>query len=193
MSDRTRLPIFPLNLVLFPGGLLPLKIFEQRYLDMTKECLRDNTPFGVCLIREGQEVGSPAAHETVGCTAAITHWEMPHLGLFQLSTTGQRPFRIVEREIRGNGLIEADVEWLPDVAGAIDEDSFGLCRRILESIAARVCSEVFAGPTRFDDPRWVSYRLAELLPVDADEKQRLLDTRVDAERLSQLARLLKTD
>jgi uncharacterized protein len=191
--NRARLPIFPLNLVLFPGGLLPLKIFEQRYLDMTKECLRDGTPFGVCLIREGREVGSPAAHETVGCSAGISHWEMPHLGLFHLSTTGQRVFRIVEREVRGNGLIEADVEWLPDVAGEIDEECFGLCRRILESIAARVGSEVFAGPARFDDARWVSYRLAELLPVDADEKQLLLDTRVDAERLSRLARLLKTD
>jgi Lon protease-like protein len=193
MSGRATLPIFPLNLVLFPGGVLPLKIFEQRYLEMTKECLRDNVPFGVCLIREGQEVGTPAAHEAVGCTASIAEWEMPHLGLFQLRTIGQRTFRIVDRTVRNDGLIEAEIEWLADVAGTVDEETFGLCRRILESIAVRVGSGVFAEPAKFDDARWVSYRLAELLPVDLGHKQSLLEIRNDAQRLSRLAEMLKTD
>ena len=90
----TTLPIFPLNTVLYPGGLLPLKIFEQRYLEMTKACLRDATPFGVCRIREGSRSALPAVPESVGCTAIIAEWEMPHLGVFQLKSRGQRPFRI---------------------------------------------------------------------------------------------------
>src|SRR5712664_744712 len=80
----TAIPIFPLNTVLYPGGMLPLKIFEQRYLEMTRDCLRDATPFGVCRIREGLEVGTPALAEAVGCTAVIVEWEMPHLGVFHL-------------------------------------------------------------------------------------------------------------
>jgi Lon protease-like protein len=78
----TTIPIFPLNTVLYPGGMLPLRIFEQRYLEMTRDCLRDTTPFGVCRIREGAEVGTPALPESVGCTAVIAEWEMPHLACF---------------------------------------------------------------------------------------------------------------
>ena len=78
------IPIFPLRCVLFPGGLLPLKIFEQRYLDMTKACIRDASPFGVCLLREGAEVGAPAVPHAIGCTALIQQWDMPHLCLFHL-------------------------------------------------------------------------------------------------------------
>ncbi|MGA0033351.1 MAG: LON peptidase substrate-binding domain-containing protein, partial [Burkholderiales bacterium] len=71
------LPLFPLGTVLFPGGLLPLKIFEQRYVEMIKACLRDSTPFGVCLIREGHEVGVPATPHAVGCLARIEQWDVP--------------------------------------------------------------------------------------------------------------------
>jgi hypothetical protein len=81
---RKDVPLFPLNTVLFPGGLLPFRIFEQRYLEMAKGCLRDGTPFGVCLIRDGAEVGTPATHEDLGCLARITQWDMQQLGLLQL-------------------------------------------------------------------------------------------------------------
>ena len=192
MSAGARIPIFPLNLVLMPGAMLPLKIFEQRYLDMTKECLRDGTPFGVCLIRDGTEVGAPAEHAEVGCTATIADWEMPHMGLFHLRTTGQQVFRIRERSIRPSGLIEADVEWLADESGMVDADTLGLCRRILGGIVARVGPGIFAGPARLEDARWISYRLAELLPVPAPDKQSLLEERIDALRLARLAELLRS-
>jgi Lon protease-like protein len=68
---RESVPLFPLQAVLFPGSLLPLRIFEARYMDMAKECLKADTPFGVCLIREGEEVGAPALPEPVGCLARI--------------------------------------------------------------------------------------------------------------------------
>ena len=97
--------IFPLGTVLFPGGTLPLKIFEQRYIEMTKACLRDNRPFGVCLIREGQEVGAPAVPETIGCLATIERWDMPQLGLFQLVARGGERFRLLETRVASNGLM----------------------------------------------------------------------------------------
>ena len=106
--------IFPLNTVLFPGGRLPLRVFEQRYMDMTKQCIAANRPFGVCQIKEGQEVGTPAVPETVGCLACITEWDMPQLGVFQLQTEGVQRFRILSSSVARNGLISAHIETMPN-------------------------------------------------------------------------------
>lgn len=180
------IPIFPLNTILYPGSLLPLKIFEQRYLDMTKACVRDSFPFGVCRIREGQEVGVPAVPEQIGCTAVIAEWEMPHLGVFHLQTRGQLPFRILRQSMQPDGLIRADVELLAETAGDVNPESLALCRRVLEQIVAKVGSEYFFPPLDYDDARWTSYRLAEVLPLDTQIKQGLLELRDDGERLKRL-------
>src|SRR5690348_6648183 len=117
--------IFPLNTVLYPDGVLPLKVFEQRYIDMTKACLRDEVPFGVCLIREGREVGSAAVPEAIGCLATIEQWDMPQLGVFHLVTRGGNRFRIRDRKVAPNHLVSATVDTIePD--GAVEVD--GLCR-----------------------------------------------------------------
>ncbi len=187
----TSIPIFPLNTVLYPGGMLPLKIFEQRYLEMTRDCLRDATPFGVCRIREGLEVGTPALAEAVGCTAVIVEWEMPHLGVFHLKTQGQQPFRIHNQATQPSGLIRAEIEMLEQVPASAHEESLVLCRRVLEQIVSRLGTEHFFPPLAYDDPRWVSYRLAEVLPLALEEKQALLETRDDRERLIRLYGLLK--
>jgi Lon protease-like protein len=180
---QTTIPIFPLNTVLFPGAMLPLRIFEQRYLEMVKICLRDGTGFGVCLIREGTEVGTPAVPEDIGCTCLIAQWDMPHLGLFQLTGRGERPFRIVEFSTRPDGLIRAQVEFLPDAAGQPDPAVAALCRQVVEQIVERLGRQYFPPPLDLDDPRWLSYRLAEVLPLELGEKQALLEERTDAERL----------
>jgi Lon protease-like protein len=185
------IPIFPLETVMFPGSLLPLKIFEQRYLDMTKACVRDNAPFGVCRIREGREVGVPAIPEQVGCTALIVEWEMPHLGVFHLRTRGQVPFRILQHTTQPDGLIRADVEWLEDSAGAVRPDSFAFCRRVLEQIVQKLGQDYFFAPLAYDDPRWTSYRLAEVLPLEGEQKQSLLALRDDGERLERLRTYLQ--
>ena len=185
------IPIFPLETVMFPGSLLPLKIFEQRYLDMTKACVRDNAPFGVCRIREGREVGVPAIPEQVGCTALIAEWEMPHLGVFHLRTRGQVPFRILQRTTQPDGLIRADVEWLEDAAGAVRPESFAFCRRVLEQIIQKLGQDYFFAPLAYDDPRWTSYRLAEVLPLEGEQKQSLLALRDDGERLERLRAYLQ--
>lgn len=185
------IPIFPLNTVMFPGSLLPLKIFEQRYLDMTKACVRDNAPFGICRIREGREVGVPAIPEQVGCTALIVEWEMPHLGVFHLRTRGQLPFRILQHTTQSDGLIRADIEWLEDAVGGVRPDSFAFCRRVLEQIVQKVGPDYFFPPLAYDDPRWTSYRLAEVLPLEGEQKQSLLALRDDGERLERLRAYLQ--
>lgn len=185
------IPIFPLHAVLYPGGVLALKIFEQRYLDMTKACVRDGTPFGVCRIREGQEVGVPAVAEQIGCTAVIAHWEMPHLGLFELRARGERPFRILTQSTQANGLINAEIEMLADAAGDVQPESFDLCRQVLQQVVEKIGADYFDPPLAYDDPRWTSYRLSEVLPLDGGEKQALLELRDDGARLDRLRSYLQ--
>jgi Lon protease-like protein len=189
MNDESRreIPLFPLTTVLFPDGVLPLKIFEQRYLEMTKTCLRDNAPFGVCLIREGREVGAPAVPESVGCLATITQWDMPQLGLFQLVTRGGERFRILETRVARNGLISARVEIFPAEAPAGMDPT---CRDVLKLIIEKAGTSPFPTPLKLDNPAWVAYRLAEILPIEMAARQALLEMKEVAERFARLREIL---
>lgn len=169
------LPLFPLGTVLFPGGLLPLRLFEQRYLRMAKVCLRDDSPFGVCLIREGSEVGVPALPEPVGCIARIVRWDMQQLGVLQIVAQGTRRFRIVERRLQHDGLSLATAELLPEEDDADVPAKFSSCRQLLERIVAEHGGRIFASPLRFESSAWVGARLAEVLPLPALVKQKLLE------------------
>jgi uncharacterized protein len=182
------IPLFPLNTVLFPGGLLPLKVFEQRYIEMTKICVRDGSPFGVCLIREGREVGHAAVPEPVGCLALIESWDMPQLGLFHLIARGGERFRIRETRVASNHLMSAVVEPLPPDIPAEPADS--LCRQVLQAVIEKVGAAQFPAPLRLDDASWVSYRLAEVLPLGARVKQELLEIMDAGQRLERLHALL---
>ncbi|HEY7743363.1 MAG TPA: LON peptidase substrate-binding domain-containing protein [Burkholderiales bacterium] len=180
--------IFPLHTVLYPDGKLALKVFEQRYVEMTKACLRDTRPFGVCLIREGREVGAAAVPEPVGCLATIETWDMPHPGLFQLTARGGERFRIREMQVAPNHLISATVEPIPADGAAPGVDA--LCREVLQAVIDKVGAGHFPAPVRLDDAAWVGYRLAEVLPLDARAKQSLLEMTDAAARLEWLRALL---
>ena len=180
--------IFPLSTVLYPDGVLPLKIFEQRYLEMTKACLRDSLPFGVCLIREGREVGTAAVPESVGCLASIEHWDMPQLGVFHLIARGGGRFRIREMKVAANHLISATVDPIAPDGAAGDVD--GVCREVLQAIMEKVGADRFPAPARLDDAAWVGYRLAEILPLDARTRQEFLELTDAGERLARLRKLL---
>ena len=184
------LPLFPLGTVLFPGGLLPLRIFEQRYLEMAKACLKDGTPFGVCLIREGSEVGTPATHEPVGCLARITQWDMQQLGLLQVVAQGGERFRVASEQVRGDGLIIGEVEVLPEPADSPIEERHGACVRLLERIVAEHGERLFARPFRMESSAWVGARLAEVLPLPAAMRQKLMELDDHLQRLDILQRLL---
>jgi Lon protease-like protein len=180
--------IFPLGTVLFPGGALPLRIFEQRYLEMTKACLRDSRPFGVCLIREGREVGDPAVPETVGCLATIERWDMPQLGLFELLARGGQRFRLLETQVAKNGLMTGSIELIEENPTPGPADN--ACREVLKLIIDRLGDTHFPSPISLDDPLWVGYRLAEVLPLEARVKQELLELPGAGERLERLRQLL---
>ncbi len=188
MSNDDTYYIFPLNTVLFPGGVLPLKIFEQRYIEMTKVCISENRPFGVCLIKEGKEVGTPAVPQETGCLARIAEWDMPQLGIFHLSTEATQRFRILSTNVQKNGLISAAVELLPDEPEIAPQDQF--CAEILKAILEQVGSDHFRAPHRYNDASWIGYRLCEVLPISLELKQQLLQSCDPQARLSQLSEFL---
>jgi Lon protease-like protein len=182
------LPLFPLNTVLFPGGRLPLRIFEQRYMDMAKVCLKDGSPFGVCLIREGAEVGDPALPAEVGTLATITNWDMPQLGVLQVVALGGKRFRIEERRVEPSGLARASVEPLGDDADAPIPPHCAACIKLVERVIDQQPA-FFEPPLRKDSCSWVGSRLAELLPLPLSAKQELLelsDARARLERINAL-------
>jgi Lon protease-like protein len=189
-AQLTELPLFPLNTVLFPGGRLPLRIFEQRYMDMAKACLRDQSPFGVCLIREGREVGAPAIPADVGTLARIGTWDMPQLGVLHVTALGEQRFRILERRVEPNGLARASIQMMDEeIDIAIPANCSG-CVKLLEQVIQQQ-SALFEPPHRLDSAAWVSARLTELLPLPLPAKQELLEldnARTRIERLNELLR-----
>ncbi|WP_367394836.1 LON peptidase substrate-binding domain-containing protein [Cupriavidus sp. Agwp_2] len=176
------LPLFPLHTVLFPGGRLPLRVFEARYVDMVRNCLRDSTPFGACLIESGDEVAQPGkatVPEMVGCLAEIVDCNMEQLGVLLIRARGRERFHIISHETRDDGLLVARAEVLP--ADIIDckLELLGECLDALRRIVTRLHAEQpdrmpFDEPYLWDDPSWVANRLCELLPVPLKAKQMLM-------------------
>ena len=188
---RETIPIFPLQTVLFPGSILPLKIFEVRYMDMAKACLRDSSPFGVCLIREGQEVGAPAVPEPIGCLARIAECDVEELGILKVVAEGLERFRIVSREVNRQGLIVAEVERLSPEPQAPEASGLAESAQFLHRAILGIGAERFNEPFHFEDATWVSFRLAEILPLRTDVKQKLLELTDATLRLAILHKFLK--
>lgn len=185
------IPIFPLNAVLFPDGLLPLRVFEARYMDMTRGCLKRDRPFGVCLIREGAEVGVPAVPEAIGCLAKITDWDMQQQGILGVRTRGGQRFRILTPRTDGQGLISAEVEPIAAEPKLPLPRENSACAKLLQMVVADRGESVFAAPHEFGDAAWVGYRLAEILPVPLVAKQKLLELTDSLQRLAILQRFLE--
>lgn len=184
--ERIEIPLFPLGTVLLPGAQLPLRVFEQRYVDMTKACLRDDSVFGVCLIRQGREAGPPALPFEVGCTARIVEWDVPAPGLFTLLVQGERVFRVMERSVAPSGLQRARVELRAPAGAAPVPDRHAHCVRLLRELLQKAGAPRFPGAVQLDDAGWVADRLAEFLPLPMRFRQQLLETPDAEARLAAL-------
>jgi hypothetical protein len=183
MTTRVEIPLFPLGTVLFPGGPLPLRIFETRYIDLVRRCLRDDSGFGVVLIREGVEAGGPALTYDVGTYARIVDFSQQPDGLLGIRAAGERRFHIVERRRARDGLNVADVEWLPaDVPQPLPEE-FAELGPALDAILAQVGEPYASLERHLDDADWVAARLAEILPIPPGHKQHCLELDDPVERL----------
>jgi Lon protease-like protein len=189
-AQNDSIALFPLNIVLFPGGALPLRIFETRYVDMVRRCMRGSQAFGVALIREGNEVG-PAETFDVGTLAKIVDFHQLSDGLLGLSCVGEQRFRIRSRGRQADGLNLAEVDWLaPEPAVAVPARHVRLSE-LLKSVLPQL-GEVYTGiEMRLDDAAWVGHRLAEILPIPLADKQRCLELDDPIQRLDVLSPLVK--
>jgi uncharacterized protein len=193
--DLHALPLFPLKTVLFPGGVLPLKVFEQRYITMTKACLKDDKPFGVCLLTRGEEVPKPERvacleFAPIGTLARITSWDMPQLGILHLRTEGATRFHVQAHRVADDGLVVGEVTTLaPEPAIALPQ-AFNRLAELLELLINRVGKENFHADLALSDASWVGYRLAEILPLPLAIKQSMLEINDSEVRLKVLAQFL---
>ena len=190
-KKRETVPVFPLQTVLFPGAALPLKIFEVRYVDMAKTCLKDGSLFGIALIHEGQEVGTPAVPEAIGCLARIADCDVEELGVLKVRAEGVERFRIVSSEVTKQGLIMGEVERVDTEAEVTEAPGLAESVDFLRKAIAGIGAERFVEPFRFDDVSWVGFRLAEILPLRIDVKQKLLELTDATMRIAVLHKFLQ--
>jgi hypothetical protein len=189
--EPSTLPLFPLNTVVFPGGRLPLRIFEQRYFDMVKQAIADNTPFGICAIRDGAETGTPAVPHDIGTRVHVTDWDMPQTGILHIDTQAQERFVIRSTRTEPGGLLIGSVEAVSSEAAAAVPDDLELAVEILRHIVDEYGDAHFPTPHAFDNAVWVGYRLSEVLPLKLGIKQSLLEMNDSVMRLRILTEFLK--
>jgi Lon protease-like protein len=179
-TRREVVPLFPLQSVLFPGGLLNLKVFEARYLDLVSDCLRTGQRFGVVCLRQGSDVqaaGETTRFEDVGVFAELSEVDSEQAGILRVKCIGRERFEIRESKQEANGLWIARVRPLePDSKLPPMQSTFDTVRALANAIATlkQQGSQPFLEPYAFDDAGWVANRWCELLPVPLAAKQRLM-------------------
>lgn len=193
--NNTWIPLFPLNTVLFPEGILPLKVFETRYIDMVRECMKQQTPFGIVLIRTGQETGAPAEPEEIGCFAHIAEWDMQTLGIILLRVIGGQRFRILETRTINDQRLEARIETIVADPATSVSDIHLSCATTLKIVIDNVEADSeakhgkdfaspFGRPLQLDNAGWVANRWCEILPIPLKARQKLLELNDVESRLS---------
>jgi Lon protease-like protein len=190
-SPLVEMPLFPLTAVLFPGGQLSLRIFEPRYLDLVRECTRHERDFGVCLILQGHEAGAPAEPAAVGTMARITDFHRDEDGLLGIVAEGGFRFRVERTRVRSDGLLRGDAEVWPVEPQLPVPVEFSLLQSILERLIETMAPHWRLAPrSAYDDASWLGFRLAELLPLDSGEQQRMLELADPLRRLAELRDIL---
>ena len=190
-SPHLDLPLFPLGTVLYPGGQLSLRIFEPRYLDMIRECTRTGGAFGVCLILKGQEAGEPALPAAIGTLAHVVDFSHREDGLLGILAEGGERFHVARTRVRSDGLVRGDVEPWPAEPRQTVPVEFALLQTILERLIENLAPQWrHASRDLYDDAGWLGFRLAELLPLQLDEQQRLLELTDPVRRLAELRDIL---
>jgi Lon protease-like protein len=196
--NNDNLPLFPLQSVLFPGGLLSLKVFEARYLDLVSECLREQQPFGVVCLRQGSETkrdGEQPRFETAGVLAELTEVDSEQTGILRARCIGRQRFRLTNPVQQPDGLWRATVDLLPDDPPLAPSQSMIPTVRALANAITTLKqqgSAPFIEPYRFDDAGWVANRWCELLPIPLAAKQKLMELEEPQVRLQLVDEFLRS-
>ena len=169
------LPLFPLHSVLLPGAAMDLRIFERRYLDLVRDCGRSGGGFGICLILEGSEAGTPATPAAYGVEARIEDFDTGADGLLSLRVRGHRRFHAMRTRVRDNGLVMADVDWLRADPEEALRPEHALLGTLLQTMMEKAGSDLTGLPPRiFEQAAWVGWRLAQVLPITAEQRVSIL-------------------
>ena len=190
MNDQ-EIPLFPLHTVLFPGGALPLRVFEARYLDMISTCMKQGSGFGVSLILEGSEVGEAALTYDIGTLAEIDYWHMRTDGILGVTIRGVKKFRILSREVQPNQLTIAKVNYFPHETQKAIPERYTSLVELLRHIIDQLGYPYIKLTRDYENASWVSARLTELLPLDLEQKQLCLHLTDPIQRLNHLSMLVK--
>ncbi len=187
-------PLFPLSTVLFPQGLLPLRIFEPRYLTMVGDCMRNGSEFGVVLITEGREAGKPARFHQIGTLARIEDFDQLDDGHLGITCRGGHRFSVIEHSIEDNQLIFADVDTLYEAETDLEAlpEGFASMREFVRDLTQRDELKEWAESINpdWENADWLSCRLSELLPLTMESRQALLEMNL-SERLTQLSSVMR--
>jgi hypothetical protein len=185
------LPLFPLKTVLMPGGVLALRVFEPRYLDMVKRCTRRGEGFGICLLIDGVEAAGLPVPAEIGTEARIVDFTMREPGVLGIAVEGERRFVVRSTSVQADGLMMAEVQWLPALPPMRVQPQHGFLVDLLKRMLERAGGpHAYADNASFDDAEWISHRLAELLPLNHDQRLHLLEEDDPALRLDAVLRWL---
>lgn len=185
--DEAQLPLFPLQTVLFPGGPLMLRVFEPRYLDMVRRCLKEDGRFGVVLILEGAEAGEAVTVAAIGTSARVVDFDPLPDGLLGITCLGERRVRILKRWQQEDGLNLADVQYLPPEDASALPEEFAHLGELLREVLPKLGRGYAHVDAHYDDAGWVANRWAEVLPLAPTERLELLELDDPQRRLAQVA------
>ena len=185
-SPTPALPLFPLQTVLFPGMLLPLRIFEARYLDMISASLRQARPFGIVPIRLGREVGPTPDFFPFGTMAAVESFDQGADGLLHVRVLGTERFRVESQVIQADSLLVANITCVPQAEDQTIPADLAHLRALLADIFAANAAQIAYRDWQLDSALWVAYRLAEILPLAAATKVAVLQADSGLAALSRL-------
>jgi uncharacterized protein len=190
-SAAEEIALFPLHTVLFPGGPLPLRIFEPRYIDMVRNSLRAQTVFGVVLMEGGNEAGAAVATATIGTSARIADFYSLPDGLLGVTCMGVRKFHLRGRRVQSDGLNLGEVEWLAAEREIELPGEYQHLGQLLRKVLPELGDFYEGVAKRFEDCAWVGYRLAEILPLSLSDKQECLELDDPLARLARLSPLIQ--
>ena len=197
MPETEQIPLFPLRVVMFPGGRLDLQIFERRYIDLVSHCMRTSTGFGVCLLKEGEEVIQEGIDQTIhrtGTYSNIIDWDQLENGLLGITVEGSTKFNIEDCWQIDSGVLQANVEFSQtDSVGKESiplDNQFSALADLLQSLESHPLIEQKNLAIDYNNLWDLGWRLSELIPIDVEQKQQLLELDDPWERIQNLEQLV---
>lgn len=184
-------PLFPLNSIVLPRGRIPLQLFEPRYIDMLTRCLKEDRGFVVVLLQEGGETGRTAAFYDIGTYVRIIDFQQLDNGLLGITVEGESKVSVVRSWQQEDGLNVGDVECLLEEAESEVPARYNELPSVLKALFRHPVIRDLNMEIDYGDARDVGWRLTELLPLDKQEKQKLVELQDPLERLSRLQELLE--